>query len=66
MITTYQTVQAFNKGAQILLGQQQSYIRFMDYSARMERVKRSGMSFRARLAAMQAVSQTTVINRFWY
>ena len=65
MITTYQTVQAFNKGAQILLGQQQSYIRFMDYSARMERVKRSGMSFRARLAAMQAVSQTTVINRFW-
>ena len=65
MITTYQTVQAFNKGAQILLGQQQSYIRFMDYSARMERVKRSGMSFHARLAAMQAVSQTTVINRFW-
>ena len=65
MITTYQTVQAFNKGAQILLGQQQSYIRYMDYSARMERVKRSGMSFRARLAAMQAVSQTTVINRFW-
>ena len=65
MITTYQTVQAFNKGAQILLGQQQSYIRFMDYSARMERVKRSGMSFRARLAAMQAVSQTTVISRFW-
>ena len=61
----YANVKAFNKGAEILLSNQESYIRFMCYSAKLERVQRSGMSYKARLAAIQAVSQTTVINRFW-
>ena len=64
-MSAYTNVKAFNKGARILLNNQEAYIRFMCYTAKIERVKRSGMSFKARLAAMQAVSQTTVVNRFW-
>lgn len=65
MMSAYTNVKAFNKGARILLNNQESYIRFMCYTAKMERVKRTGMGYKARLAAMQAVSQSTVIDRFW-
>lgn len=48
-----------------LLTHDQSYMRFMMYSIRQERVRRSQMPYKARLAAMQAVSQTTVTTKVW-
>lgn len=48
-----------------LLTQDQHYMRYMVYAAKQERVRQSTMPFKARLAALQAVSQTTVITKVW-
>ena len=65
MITTYKRASIITKTTGLLFSADEYRLNHMDKQARMERVKRSGMSYKARLAAMQAVSQSAAINKFW-
>lgn len=65
MITTYKRASIITKVSDLLFSADEYRLNHMDKQARMERVKRSGMCFKARLAAMQAVSQSNAINKVW-
>mgnify|MGYP007057175760 CR=1 FL=1 len=65
MITTYKRASIITKVSGLLFSADDYRLNSMDKQARMERVQRSGMSFKARLAAMQAVSVSTAVNKVW-
>lgn len=65
MITTYKRASIITKATGLLFSADECRLNHMDKQAKIERVKRSGMSFKARLAAMQAVSVSTAISKAW-
>lgn len=65
MISTYKRASIAHKTNGLLFSADEYRLSHMDKQAKMERVKRSGMCFKARLAAVQAVSQSNAINKVW-
>lgn len=49
----------------MLLTRKQAYIQWMSKEYKMQRVQRTAMSYRMRLAAMQAVSTKHAISKQW-
>ena len=65
MITTYKRASIANELPNVLHSSDIVKLASMNKQAKIERINNTKMSFKSRLAAFQAVSQSTVIDRFW-
>ena len=65
MIITYKRASVANKLPNVLHSSDIVKLASMNKQAKIERINNTKMSFKSRLAAFQAVSQSTVIDRFW-
>ena len=65
MITTYKRASVANKLSNVLHSSDIVKLASMDKQAKIERINSTKMPFKVRLAAMQAVSSSTAVNKFW-
>ena len=65
MITTYKRASIANKLPNVLHSSDIVNLASMNKRAKIERINNTKMPFKARLAAMQAVSSSAAVNKVW-
>lgn len=65
MIITYKRASLIGKLSNVLFSSDEQKIAAMDKQAKIQRVQRTTMPYKARLAAIQAVSNSKAVAKVW-